>query len=391
MVKLSALCLAGLAFAGCGAEGGDGMPTGKPSVAQGTLSAEATVCGVIELTDDRGKTVTRPEFYVFNAIRAKLERFALLRERFGASDVDSCEGARSFMKVYRQLGQEQPDYFAEPAAAEVAAFPEPASASGPEAAQGVASSQDAIQLGSASTHPAVLRIDWSDGSSCTGTSISTYGILTSAHCFAVNGWHQVHVSRMNTANSTAPLLGGPVWVYFNRHEGYTGPGDWADDLAVGTLWFEYPAASLPAPSSNAIRLASSVTISTGTQVDIRGYGGTDVWGTGWGLQRKGESRVSRVAAGYIGSVPVPGDATPNTTCKGDSGGPISRKHDTRDIQYGITSGFTEGADWQACAVANAEARSTRVQPKLSWIETQLGFACGRFTTTSPAGTIARCW
>jgi hypothetical protein len=81
-----------------------------------------------------------------------------------------------------------------------------------------------------------------NGSYCSAQVISSTALLTAAHCMPADGYYRTQVEQQRVAGA-APyvLFSGYTWIYFSRHSGYWGTGNYSlQDGASAILASRYP-------------------------------------------------------------------------------------------------------------------------------------------------------
>jgi len=342
-----------------------------------------------------------PEIYYPEAMNRKLSQHAVLRERTGLKTVRTCADVSSFSTVYQQLLSEQPELFinAQVDASQLPSFkPEsedrpfaPKNAAGAEG--DVGTSREAVLNGTATTQYATVLLSDAGGHGlCSGVAISKFHTLTAAHCFPgmSSGWFRGAISRYGCTGGSCfliPTLYSEMWLYLTRHPNYTGGGDYADDIAVVTIYHIYDDGSVtfPDPSmGNALRLWLGGLTANSTVATMYGFGGSAADGSGVGVLRTGTNTISSVSPGWFWATRTGTQAL----CQGDSGGPAVVNSDK-------VAGLASTLSAAPCPAPGGWSLWTRIAPQIGWIEGVMaypngtGYQCNRYGSGSTA--YARCW
>lgn len=224
----------------------------------------------------------------------------------------------------------------------------------------------------------IVKLETSIGA-CTGTFISTWHILSSAHCFAREGSQTVFYSApgLGRTERTATVDIPDCW--------WAG-GTRSCDLAVVKLSIESNWAKL---SSRKLYVYSGAT-SEGTALHPYGYGYENYEGGGGGVLRGGSNRavftITHHESGYFEGI-----AGAVRTCDGDSGGPATFENNNdpafRPIIWGVYHA-SEGGGRPTCAERDEIMWWTKTTTNLAWIESVLGYKCSSVAGVPGA---ARCW
>jgi hypothetical protein len=184
-------------------------------------------------------------------------------------------------------------------------------------------------------------------SSCTGTLVSSTGIITAAHCFAGG-----QVARITVASGTKQVQAASHYVHPNWSANQSAVEN--NDVAVIVLNEALGVSSLPILPANDV-------VTVGEQVLIAGYGLTEIL-IDQGL-RAGYMTVSAVTEDLI-EARYDG-VTGSNSCNGDSGGPLLVLRGSQWYLAGDTSngdaancGVTEGTDISRWANLNAPSNRT---------------------------------
>jgi hypothetical protein len=377
------------------------------------LEADFRMCGKWE-RKTVGGTETTPEYYSFERLNAQLADDARLRGKvaeLGISQVDSCKSARTVSKVRNELGKTAPtDAKAATDISDAVDGPETGLSESYEQGLAEAGGEGRVdKIGSSvdiGHKPTVyLGIWFGNGyvncQTCTGTLISPNEILTSASCAVVDNdrplsvryWdgtclHGVCGATGNAICNTKPAVKtGRTHFY----PGYSGTGDWAENMGVIVMNNNHPA---PANTS-----ASWMRIAKMKVWDywIRGWGTNSESGANSGVSRRSVQKVraseppddDRILRTFVMDHGV------GTACVGDGGGP-ALTHDwfSEGAVVGVFAGFTGTA---SCPRLFDEFFYTATWAKKDWIEEQVG-DCAEFVADPPTPgdghghlPYMRCW
>lgn len=224
----------------------------------------------------------------------------------------------------------------------------------------------------------IVRLETESGG-CSGTFISTWHILTAAHCFDDDGSQTVFYSApgLGRTERTAEVSIPACW--------WNG-GTRSCDLAVVELSVE----STWAKGSRRKLYLYGGSTSVGTALHPYGYGYENYEGGGGGVLRGGANRavftITDHEDGYFEG--VVGAVRP---CDGDSGGPATVERDDdasfRPVIWGIYSASELGGR-ETCAERDEIMWWTKTTTNLAWIESVLGYRC---TAVAGVSGAVRCW
>ena len=405
---LKVLCISLPLFAaGCG---GDDAKKGSPGSSEENLT-------VLDCTEVDGRPEELPpnisEIYHPDVIAKALESDDVLRKRYGKDEVTDCDQARKFAEIYAEEEeriveewleahpQETPeDVLPDTDDEEAPAEGEPtgsddeegeavssqgdtsSDAAAPNGAEPPADTEAATDIqkvhsGYDSYQPNFVRISM-NGSYCSAQVISSTALLTAAHCMPADGYYWTQVEQQRVAGA-APyvLFSGYTWIYFSRHSGYWGAGNYYNDLAIGTLYYS----NQKFPDSARTRLWMG-SISNGTGEYVFGYGSTYTGEYYPGHLHYGTATIDDVTSYQFWSYPNTSPA--RTTCPGDSGGAHGLWQGGYFMLYGVNSSGYCGEDGKTY-----QSVAARVSYNMWWIEGVLGKACNNYSTSGQA--YKRCW
>jgi V8-like Glu-specific endopeptidase len=367
-----------------------------------------------------------PEVYMLSAMNNKLRHYPELGAFIGLDSIVSCEDARRFMTGHAAYLADHPDFDADQPLGAMAPPPEPP----PESEHDVETRK--ILNSETSNINTVVRITFekADGSpaSCSGTFIAKNWILTAAHCVSVaavdacvRAGIPVEVGQCN-----------PEWFVYNQwtiqHGAFTIPKAWA--LAyVHPDWL----GRNPAMNSDFVTLTPEQRLQTARADLALLYVGDDrrlpprveedgamrlslsnpqaAWDFtfyGWGLPTDTLRQSIPGDIHYtVFSDTIRGEAlstTSSATCRGDSGGPLTRvlnvqtRTGTRPVRalVGVAS---IGLGGDCLSVPEGFPMTwARIDTQLAFIEESLRFWNGpRFECEERSATddvfdeIAECW
>jgi hypothetical protein len=265
----------------------------------------------------------------------------------GISTVETCEEARSFIRIKRDIIDSKP-YFVELDALTDEDSPLPgASFDEGSVASGAREEVEKVIDGQLWTNPptvAVRRFSTAGvlESECSGTLIGPAHLLTSAHCFTGNGTFKIAVAANGggsciSANQPAanPCLTSPTAtnVTVTRHPGYSGQGDWDDDMAIvrhNTAWLA------PANTSSFWMRINNMTGALSANYWVSGYG-VHFW------NGANSDRMGRIAL-QVQNIDWADQKTwfslrdtfgVGAPCTGDSGGPAILTSFGFDLNIGV--------------------------------------------------------
>jgi V8-like Glu-specific endopeptidase len=371
----------------------------------------------------RGKIYHQEEWYQFGLLNRRLDESVELRQATGLTRVDSCEDARAFVDAEHTLLESQPSLKVLPPGMPV-----------PEAqpdADGVGKTSQAIVNGTKAYKNSVVWYN-TDAGGCTGTLISPYAMITSAHCIPsaslntdTNGdnikdagiasfW--VNYDRDPTLTpgsacltraapqSTTGLCGGNDFqaMIVHIHPGWGGGA--ANDIAVVMHLFTGPWRS-PANGTHHYAIVNGGGLDREHNFTAWGAGGdrsdpntlnineNGEWETG--VLNSGVTRtdVDKPNVDWMGAWHFISDSKNSggvRMCNGDSGGPAFEH--TSNFFVGVWSSSDYLAEQgtlsnpaPGCTTTSKTQRWTTVSPKLWWISDTLrsyGLPGCRFTHTS---------
>jgi hypothetical protein len=328
---------------------------GSDDSKEGTASIDQSLD--LDCTDDPdGRPEDLPEdvdeIYTPSAIKTLLEQDEVLRERFGADEINGCEEARRFVGIYKEevermsaewLEKNPPDIDEDAPDAVESDFPhydppipDDEMAAPDAGAGGAGTTEDAAAAGATADAEAAVDIQkinngfngWAypgtvkivvDGKPCSANIVSLRHLLTSAHC-VTNGEKMTTISQQQRVSGAQPtlLFKGAIKVNFKRHDLYV-PDVWAHDIAVGEI---VGGSRFNADHVTGMWLGS---INKGDMTYQWGYGMISPGGPA-GVFHWGQGKVSWVGTAHYR---VEWDAfRRQTVCYGDSGGFTSGSHGT---------------------------------------------------------------
>ena len=328
------------------------------------------------------------EVYYPGAIKEHLEKYDVLRERYGGDEVTNCEQARRFWKIY----QEEHDSIVEQYLEENPPFstddpidlsdidtsdepgpPDEGEATGADAAADI----QKIHLGYAWEFSPVLQInvlptpDATEAEACSATAISPRWMLTAAHC--VPGDSDWYVTAIYKQQGTSSVLQfkGALWMWYEKAPAVS-KTDVANDLALATFWQDEQFSSYS-------RIWLSDNVKGEVQYSL-GYGehfrSDPDWTLHWGLN----TVTSKTYTDWYALDPY--DGNKNVGCFGDSGGPSGDWHNGAFAIHGVIGVGPCGSLGYWTTHHNRPAYHS------NWIASMVG-NCKYVRVTG--GTVMQCW
>jgi hypothetical protein len=297
-----------------------------------------------------------PELYRYDEMNHELAVTPRLRDRAAASgvtSVHSCADARAIRDLRLQLAlQDEIDTLV----------------------SGGAESVDKIADGIVLSRNYVVQVESWQGPGfgtrkmCSGSLIGNTEVLTAAHCFPSETGRPVSIKLGDgtcihgSCDSSQP----PNTAYTIPHSGYSGTGDWNDDVGVALMFNAHPP---PANTSSYwVRIAAE-RFFAGQSVWLRGYGVVSHQGIGSGTLRRStqDVEIDGTSEFYMRSNTVTGEGRP---CAGDSGGPAESTDFGTVVVAGVWSGWTNGSDY--CPFPGDSFWHTQMGAKIAWLESKIG-------------------
>ncbi len=397
----------------CSSQAADPGPSVIPPVSDDAPLDEANgTCGITSLgLNARGVETVDVEAYSYDAINARLADYPELAEALGVTSVADCEGARSFMRGYRQYQEDHPDFddFGPPKEVALAALlaeagTNPAPAKDPKVPK---------LMGPERVNPTVVRFyrtvavgggplaEVGQDRLCTATRIAGPFYLTSAHCLPSTGagpyGFDVNIQYF-TANDSVDWYGQGQYgqsmkVVAYKYPGYMGKGD--SDRDLGLIFIRPPSqAPLKADpySWGAFAyLGSRAPLAPETESAPIPFGQPDLvdvfgWGVGFDNEPTAQARLrgdlgvgltsaprakNHFSILNIGTDPRTGIKTVNM-CKGDSGGPAQSS--PTGFVVGVTSSTFPDIPDAACVGLGATQQWTRVDRAIPWLQQSMANA-----------------
>jgi hypothetical protein len=377
----------GSVAAGCGPAGGAAE---DPVAAEGWQlvarsypyrgEAGETVCAEWKRREASGRTAVQYEFYHLEEMNAALLETSSLASgvrnalRARVPRVKSCDDAREFTRVQAATLEAVPSKIAVQApAAGTEILPD-----GTEPVDKIANGVAALAASSVSVWRWVGNLNWTI---CSGALLDRYRLLTAAHCFPANGSYTVWVDFGYPAPAGMPLCLNPPCddpttgtpkknVIVTRYPGFLGSNDPSRDLAIVTFGNGGWVSPGNVPANWTALAATPISVFW-----LVGYGANDYPFANYGVSRRanGADSVDWYGDEYWLTYTEAGIGRP---CKGDSGAPAF----FTGAGFNMAVGFMSGADTAAgdsCPRPGEKFRYTRIETKLSWIESVIG-RCGRF-------------
>lgn len=293
----------------------------------GTEVPQPIQCGSSKIIDEHGNIIDeRPHWYYLDHMNLELEANQEFADAMGTHTVQTCDEALRYMELEPTHSYHVVDEHDKlPLAPEQIGSDE---------------NEDDFRIYSGSTRASgihaetVVRITGeATGVTCTGTFITQYHVLTSAHCIKKRGFAKVNLKRVNHSADNNILS----YVYVNP--GYSGEGNRSYDMAIISLreptWWSHSRMRIHAGSTR-----------KGKMLDIFGWGAKWHDGSGSGQVLRAGSGGHRIKIDYHKSGWFEANAYDARACSGDSGGPaVNWLSSSRPIIWGVHKGSRRKTKW----------------------------------------------